>query len=153
MLFSRQPLAGEEYSGASSSAGTQRTCCCSPRCGSCLATPNQWRLTIAGVLNADCSDCGLLNGTFILTRTEYDPCCWEDTEACPCPGGGVSFRWKLCYIPGGAPEWALESCAGAGVYRRADSLWDCNNINTMNRVLEFTTPCQYSATTVTMEPV
>lgn len=71
-------------------------------CGGCLVVPRYWTVTLGGLSNRNCSNCGPLNGTHLLVPV-FEPCT---------PGTwGTSCTW-VKYGGDGSASPSFPPCTG-----------------------------------------
>jgi hypothetical protein len=140
-LFSRQPIAAEEFSGASNADGAG--CCCGggggsciPICG-CASIPLAYSLPLSGITGgAGCSgtECTDLNNTwnlvFVVEGGQCGPCEWCKLTGVVCQGveweihlGCSASKFRLSFSTLGIPAGPL--------YTKAVADWSCLGQNTL----------------------
>lgn len=117
MLFSRQPLAGEEYSGATGSNGAN--CCCGGVDIECC--PND--LPAVLYLTITNSTCSCLNGTHTLT---YNAATFQWEGSTPCSPNTVTFEFACAVLSGAQGMKLFLRCStDISAFATAEpSFWD-----------------------------
>ena len=123
------------------------SCCGILECGTELCddgdAPEQYQIDLAGITNGDCSNCGNLNASYILTNCQenVDRCTWniEFTNVCDC-GGGVAYNLIKLELSASGPNhfWDVYVRTRDGVcalnigdtnmklrYRKTNGATDC----------------------------
>ena len=109
--------------GSSSSPSPCHCSCCLP-----LSTPCSVTLTLCGLLNASCTDCDTLNGTYVLDW--LDPLTTNIDDWCGSllllgAGSGLNIAATHYAIQSGC-AWGLEMPAVCGCYTKAIYGYVCN---------------------------
>lgn len=127
-------------------AGTRALfpCCCGQDvagCCGCAASPENWQVTVQGVLSGVCDCSNQFNGTFLLKfRTQVsDICTWSTDATFVCFPEDQGAKYRL-YC--NATDWVLESapcCTATGEcitdgpvkYKKSRASWACLGDNVM----------------------
>ncbi len=118
------------------------------QCGHCVTVPNQYQVSLPGVGNVSCTDCGNLDGAVL---TYVDTCSWRSQPALYCnpPGEDVAFS-----ILNGGILGQLDFGVDNVTYQADTTNWDCQTPLTLNLA---TTPTNLNCTgypaTATLTPV
>lgn len=98
-------------------------------CSQCPVAPQRWKLSVSGITNGECTECGALNGDFTLNH--ISGCNWATDSVSACEPAFPT--WSLFY---GSNTWFLQTeTMGAGLgpvqYTLAASLFRCLQPNTL----------------------
>ncbi len=121
-------------------------------CIDCPYMPRRWQVTISGVENGSCTDCGLVNGTWVMERVPTSAgCLWSaDLDICGGEAAGLSavrfYRWfNYTYLIINAMSLHIARYRPQGTF-------DCYGSNTFE-LFQASTHCSNWPATLVMEPV
>ncbi len=92
-------------------------------CGNCPnGAPYQYKFTISGVTNGNCTNCAVVNGLTIVTSNGGGfTCSWTNTAENPCGGGDLP--WNFWIYDNGTCELAWST--GEAMWTASTAGWDC----------------------------
>ena len=134
-------------------------CLCVAPCGACSGTtPGEFEITFAGIADQSCGECELLNDTYILTQTEFNPCFFRyDLPASICaasaPGDFVRVDFDLdstTFDP--IVEIEAFNASLSSLWRRTNgAAYDCGFSSTdFPFFSEGSTACAFASSTCTV---
>lgn len=126
--------------------------CCGVECSECDGpAARTWEITVAGVTNGTCSNCGDYNGTFQLNHNPLGGCSWFTVfNSSGCTVFGVS-NWLLGIDSSNAVLNAQGDFTTAVEYRLATSSFDCLGSNVMT-LISSGSECNNWPSTITIAP-
>jgi len=120
-------------------------------CAGCAVVAQRWKVTLSGIGNGLCTDCGLLNGAWILERDfAYSGCVWTAQHGA-CVVGAAASEFRFSVAPSSRYFFIVTHSLYAAKYRPVGA-FDCLGPNTFE-LFDSAGFCTNYPATIVLEPV